>query len=71
MNNKDSRLDSEVLLASLRQQIRKQSHVLSGEVHQIMVDSEELTDQQQIAQELVQKFINDPPVRGVIGFELF
>lgn len=71
MNNNDSCLDSEALLGKLRQQMKKQAHFLADDVRQVIRDAEEPSDSEKIARELVQKFLADPPIKGVSGFDIY
>lgn len=71
MHNSDSRLDSDALLEKLRQQMKKQAHFLADDVRQVIRDAEEVSDKEQIARELLRQYLNDPPIKGVFGFDLF
>lgn len=69
MSNSDSALDSDALLRKLRQQMKKQAHFLADDVRQVIRDAEEPSENEKIARELLQKYLNDPPIKGSIGFD--
>lgn len=71
MNNSDECINSDALLEKLRQQMKAQAHFLADDVRQVIRDSEEPTEREKIARELLQKYINDPPIKGVSGFDIY
>jgi hypothetical protein len=68
-SNSDSALDSDALLRKLRQQMKQQAHFLADDVRQVIRDAEEPSEKEKIARELLQKYLNDPPIKGSIGFD--